>query len=62
MTEVCLTNSNIFSKKCVNENGSPLYKASKYLLAVLTNLEITSSASYYPKIPMYQLYGNYYDW
>ena len=47
MIEVCLTNFNIFSKKCVNVNGSPLYKASKYLLAVLTNWEITSSASYY---------------
>ena len=42
MIEVCLTNSNIFSKKCVNVNGSPLYKASKYLLA-----EITTSITIY---------------
>ena len=37
MIEVCLTNSNRFSKKCVNVNDSPLYETSIYLLAVLTN-------------------------
>ena len=47
MIEVYLANFNIFAKKCVNVNGSPWYETSKYLLAVLTNWEITSSASYY---------------
>ena len=45
--EVYLTNFNIFSKNCVNVYGSPWYETSKYLLAVLMNWEITSSASYY---------------
>ena len=47
MIEVYLTNFNIFSKECVNVNGSPWYETSKYLLTVLTNWKITSSASYY---------------
>ena len=38
MIEVCLTNFNIFSEKCVNVNGSPiLNETSKYLSTVLTN-------------------------
>ena len=47
MIEVYLASFNIFSKKCVNVNGCSWYETSKYLLAVLTNRDITSSASYY---------------
>ena len=37
MIEVCLTNFNIFSKKCVDLSDNPLHETSKYLLAVLMN-------------------------
>ena len=43
----------VYFQKVVDVNGSPLYETSKYLLAVLTNWEITSSASYYQASEQY---------